>query len=216
MRKLLGIIAILALTLTIGSMTASAQTQITLGPSASGSIAFVGSGGNVTISLGTLLGLPANGTDSYVLVQNGTITLNSNLTISQANPITFAYNNGSGGTLIGDLQLVNFFQVNSLGLYNTTLVANLTNLGGTLVNCGTCSFSNPGAGIHDFTIVIQGSGVVTNLFNSNGTVWAHISTGEIVPTPETSTLALFGTGLLALGLLFWRRIGALGQSTAAI
>ncbi|MBZ5702636.1 MAG: PEP-CTERM sorting domain-containing protein [Acidobacteriia bacterium] len=227
MRKILVVVAGLLLALSLGSMAASAQTQVTLGPTASGSIDFVGSSGTVSINLGcvgltcsgTLNGLPANGTDSYTMVQTGSIILNSNGSVTQANPISFSYNNGTGGTLTGNLELVNFVQLpapaNGLGVFGTGLVANLTNLGGTLVNCSNCSFSNPGAGIASVLIDIQHGSSVAGLFSSNGVVFANVSAGEIVPTPESSTLLLFGTGLLAVGAILWRRNGAQLLATRA-
>ena len=213
MGKFFRVAAILVLALTIGSMTASAQTQISLGPTASGSIAFIGNSGNVTINLGTLNGLSAffpAGPDSYTIVQSGSITLASNGAITQANPLSFSYNNGVGGTLTGNLRLINFAQAGSLGLFNDNLVANLTNLGGTLAS----SFGSAASG--DITIRVQSGASVFNLFTSNGTVFANISTGEIVPTPESSTFVLFGTGLLAVGILLWRRTGAPSHQAAAI
>jgi hypothetical protein len=218
MRRLTSIAMLLALALTLGTVAANAQTQVTLGPSANGSISFVGSGGNVSINLGTggvLNGLSAllpAGPDYYTMTQSGSISLASNGNITQASPISFYYNNGSGGTLTGNLQLVNFLQAGSLGLFNDALLANLTGLGGTLAP----SFLSVGsAGIADITIVVQNGQSVNNLFSSNGTVLAHVSSGEIVPTPESSSVVLFGAGLLAIGLL-WRRFGRLQPQQVSV
>lgn len=221
MRKFIQVAAVLVLVLSVGSVAANAQTQITLGPTASGSIAFVGSGGNVTINLGacsggtcTLHGLSAllpPGPDGYTIIQSGAISLSSAGTISQASPISFSYSNGIGGTLTGSLQLVNFIQAGTLGLFNDNLVANLTNLGGTLAS----TFGSAASG--DITIVVQSGASVFSLFGTNGSVLAHVSSGEIIAaTPEASTLALFGAGLLSMGILLWRRKGVQTQQTVAI
>lgn len=218
MRRLTSIAMLLVLALTLGTVAANAQTQVTLGPSASGSISFVGSGGNVSINLGTsgvLTGLSAQipaGPDYYTMTQSGAISLASNGSISQTNPISFFYNNGTGGTLTGNLQLVSFAQAGTLGLFNDSLMANLTGLGGTLA---PQFFSVGPAGIASITIVVQNGQSVTNLFTSNGTVLAHVSTGAIVPTPESSSVVLFGAGLLAIGLL-WRRFGRLQPQQVSV
>jgi hypothetical protein len=227
MRKMLSVFGVLALVLTVGAMTASAQTQVSLGPTANGSIAFTGNSGNVSINLGscssgtcTLHGLstilpplPA-GPDSYTIVQTGAIGLASNGTVTQANPISFSYNSGTGLTLTGTLQLVNFIQVGASGLFNDNLLANLSNLGGNLASTFT-SQGGPNA-VTSITIVVQSGANVFNLFSTNGTAFAHISTGAIVPAPESSTLVLFGTGLLAVGFLLWRRNGIATQQTVAL
>jgi hypothetical protein len=213
MKKVAGILVVLAVALTLGSAVVNAQTQITLGPTASGSISFNGSGGNVSINLGTLVGgsaLLPPGSDGYTMVQSGAISLSSTGSIFQANPIAFSYSNGSGGTLTGSLELVNFAQLGSLGLFNDNLVANLANLGGTLAsNFGSTA-------VLDITVVVQNGANVWNLFSSNGTDWAHISSGEVVPTPETSTLVLFGAGLVAIGLLMLRRMGTQAHQVASL
>ena len=226
MRKMLGLFGGLALALTVCS-AANAQTQVSLGPTANGSIAFIGNSGNVNINLGscsagtcTLQGLSAilpplpAGPDSYTIVQTGAISLASNGSVTQANPISFSYNSGTGLTLTGTLQLVNFIQAGASGLFNDNLMANLSNLGGTLAP----SFISQGGlnAITQITIVVQSGANVFNLFSSNGTAYAHISTAAIVPTPESSTLVLFGTGLLAVGFLLWRRAGTPAQQTVAL
>jgi hypothetical protein len=226
MRKMLGLFGVLALALTVCS-AANAQTQVSLGPTANGSIAFIGNSGNVSINLGscsggtcTLQGLSAilpplpAGPDSYTIVQTGAISLASNGSVTQANPISFSYNSGTGLTLTGTLQLVNFIQAGASGLFNDNLMANLSNLGGTLASSFT-SQGGPNA-VTSITIVVQSGANVFNLFSSNGTAYAHISTAAIVPTPESSTLVLFGTGLLAVGFLLWRRAGTPAQQTVAL
>lgn len=113
----------------------------------------------------------------------------------------------ASGTLTGYFQLVNFTQAGSLGLVNDTLSANLTGLGGTLASSLGC------AAIQDVTIVLQGASVAA-LFSGNGTVLGHISSDEIVATPESSTLLVFGTGLLVVGTPLWRPMGNYNQQSA--
>jgi len=226
MRKMLGLFGVLALALTVCS-AANAQTQVSLGPTANGSIAFIGNSGNVSINLGscsggtcTLQGLSAilpplpAGPDSYTIVQTGGISLASNGSVTQANPISFSYNSGTGQTLTGSLQLVNFIQAGASGLFNDNLMANLSNLGGTLAS-SFISQGGPNA-VTSITIVVQSGANVFNLFSANGTAYGHISTAAIVPAPESSTLVLFGTGLLAVGFLLWRRGGTPAQQTVAL
>jgi len=214
MKRFFLTLAVLAVALTLGSMTASAQTQITLGPTAPGSVVFVGSSGTVSITLGTCSagtctapGSSASlgGTDSYTLVQTGPITLSSAGVVIQSNPISFSYGDGKGGTLTGNLQLVNFVQAGSLGNFNDNLVANLTNVGGTLASTFGSSAQN------DITIRITSGGSVVNLFSKNGTVAGLISSGEVFATPEPNTVFLFGVGLLALAAIIWRRGGLVRQ-----
>jgi len=82
MRKALAMFGVVGLALTLGSMAAHAQTQVSLGPTVNGSIAFIRNSRNVSINLGscsggtcTLQGLSAilpplpAGPDSYKIVE---------------------------------------------------------------------------------------------------------------------------------------------------
>ena len=129
---------------------ASAQDQITLNGTASGAITFTGAGSgtggsNLTMSLGSCgLGshcITGTATGTGSLASTGTYELSggplSLTSVSAGNwnvsgILNFAYFNGGTNLLSGTLNLLNFTQVGSLGLFNDTLTANLTGLTGSL------------------------------------------------------------------------------------
>jgi len=200
---------------------ASAQNQITLNGTASGAIVFTGAGSgtggsNLSMSLGSCsLGshcITGTATGTGGLSSTGTYELSggplSLTSVSAGNwnvsgILNFAYFNGGTNLLSGTLNLVNFTQVASLGVFNSTLTANLTGLSGLLAsNIGSSA-------VTDITIVIR-NGVNLAALGNGVNASATISSGEIFPTPEPGSMVLFGSGLVAAGSLLRRR----GKATA--
>jgi hypothetical protein len=84
------------------------------------------------------------------------------------------------------------------GTFNYTSDANLTGLSGTLAASWTA------AGIADFNLSFASTKNIESLLNENNTnhvSGVKIGSGTVDPTPEPSSILLFGTGLLALGAL---------------
>src|SRR5437868_10376133 len=150
MRK--SVIAALAVAVALLVGIANAQDQITLNGTASGAITFTGAGAgtggsNLTMSLGSCsLGahcITGTATGTGALGSTGTYELSGgplSLTSVSAGSwnvsgiLNFAYFNGGTNLLSGTLNLLNFTQVGSLGLFNDTLTANLTGLSGSLAS----------------------------------------------------------------------------------
>ena len=212
--------------LTLGSGIASAQTSIGLIGTSSGSITFTATGagtggsnlsmsivGSCFLSLSTCISGSASGAGAllpsgFFFISGGPLTLTSLSTRSwqvSGGTLTFAYNtmaNGSGTNLLrGTLDLVNMTQQGSpfaTAEFNTALVANLTGLTGTLSGV----FTAAGA-IANITIDISGPVDLSGL--STSATGNTIDHGSIRTTPEPGTLALVGSGLLALGGLLRRQ-----------
>ena len=199
---------------------ASAQDQITLNGTASGAITFTGAGSgsggsNLTMSLGSCtLGshcITGTATGTGSLSSTGSYELSGGpLSLTSVSPgswnvsgiLNFAYFNGGTNLLSGTLNLLNFTQVGSLGLFNDTLTANLTGLSGSLAS------SIGSSAITDITIVIR-NGVNLSGLGNGANASASISSGEIfLPTPEPGSMVLFGSGLVAVGSMLRRRVKA--------
>lgn len=202
--RTLRIVFLLLLTIACFVPISNAATdQISLGGTSSGSVVFNGTGGGnfniVTSGLSSLAlgqGIFGGAFGAYSITQTGAITGTflglvggaDTWTITQANPLKFVF----GSFLTGNLQLVSLIQSSSSGVFNEALVANLTNLGGSLAS----DFTSAG-GIASITIQFTSP---TNLAGIGvGTDAAAIATGNIQPTPEPGTMVLLGSGILGLG-----------------
>jgi len=142
-----------------------------------------------------------------------TSTGGGNFSVAQNgnNPIAFQFNSAAlmTGTnfLSGNLQLVSLQQTanTSTGSFNENLVANLTNLSGSLASL----FGPPGSGAIGRINIEFTSSVDLSLLGGLGqptTATAFVSASDITPTPEPSSIALLGSGLLALGGYLRRRL----------
>ncbi|MGH9472357.1 MAG: PEP-CTERM sorting domain-containing protein [Terriglobales bacterium] len=217
----MGITGMLGMLAFLGT-AAMAQSSITLDGGAGQHVVFSGQGSgtaNIGVSLGTCnmkgdCTLSGTGTGSGSLSSSGSFTLDSaansimltsnghgGYSASATAPIDFTLT-GSGhtGTLLtGTLNLLNFTQASgsSQGTFNTNLAANLSLTGGSLANVFTAN-----NGILNLNVSLPASFNVSTVVGTNMSLAATLSAsgaGGVSPTPEPSTLALMGVGLLALG-----------------
>jgi hypothetical protein len=207
-----GIMALLAYPASAG--TIDNQDQITLGGTASQKVfAFTGDGaGGFSLNLSGVRGsavgqgtLFSNGL--YSILQNGASIFSNSTCPASAPTCTFGltqvgnvmFNYGktytNGSLLSGFLQLMSITQTASTktGLFNESLVINLTNLSGTLASKFTT-----GGGIVQITLDFLTSTKLQSL-GLGKQAFAGLHTGSVNPTiPEPASLALIGGGLLAL------------------
>lgn len=222
MRRLMVVLAVLTLAVALGSMTASAQTGISLSTSSTSGITFMpaGSGdlsmlvavGGSAAGLGALLGT----TGFYSL----TAAIPVALTLGPSSPLVFAaytasstlnfdITSGMGGTgtdlLKGTLALVSFAQVFSTGMTNTSGLVDITITGGTLQ-----SFFLGNTGISQLTINLAGLGFLPSLSGPKGTTLKGGVLNALV-VPEPKSMLLWGSGLVLFGIMLRRRL--LAQSS---
>ena len=207
----LTIAAVVAIGLMIGPASAAAQSQITLGGSTT-SVIFQGTSSTSTLAVtlggcskagACTIGGQAFGTGSltsgpapYAITSTlGTITLTlvnaaaGLWDFAQSSKIGFGY--GPGGSLLtGTLQLVNLSQTPGFNL--AVANADLTVTGGSLASVLQ-------AGLIDVTIRFGCKTNLESMLGTNGHLNGKISSGELVPTPEPSSMLLLGSGLLAAG-----------------
>ncbi|MGH9477042.1 MAG: PEP-CTERM sorting domain-containing protein [Terriglobales bacterium] len=206
------------------SVAAAAQSSITLDGGAGQTVTFSGQGSGsqaVGVSLGSCsmnghCALTGSGSGSGALTSSGSFTLDSHAnsilltsngaggySASATAPIDFSLTgsaNGHTGTLLkGSLNLLNFTQAkgSSAGTFNTNLAANLNLTGGLLANLFTSS-----GGILNLNVNFPTTTNISGLVGTNLSLAATLSAngaGGISPTPEPSSLALMGVGLLVLG-----------------
>jgi hypothetical protein len=123
--------------------------------------------------------------------------------VSQTGNLLFEY--GTGGSLLsGNLQLLTFSQLagDNLGNFNTQATVNLTNLSGSLAPI----FSPLGGKLNFAVLFKQGTPNVATLLGTTNIIKAKVDHGAVHPTPEPSSIALFGSGLVAVGGFLRRRI----------
>jgi hypothetical protein len=227
MLKSVAVLAALGIVLVAGASTARAQAPINLDNSAY-SLVFTGEGSSSTIGF-TLggSGLCPNSASlcmanqgsldgHYDITGSPTITLTlSSLaagtwTVGQSAPLTFSFcsnidcKGASNVTyLTGELQLENIVQTPGakVGTFNYTSSDNLTDLSGTLAS----SFGS--SGVLGLNLQFSSNkNIETLLDNDKKISGVRIGSGTVDPTPEPSSMLLFGSGFLAFGAILRRRL----------
>lgn len=220
-RKLL--LAVTAVILLMVPMALAQVEIVSLGGTASDSFVFTGTGGGSwTLALVnpcpvgqcTATGQgPAFGTNGFYsfnttgVTITGTYNGSNDWTITQNQGIGFNIGSSAGGhnLLSGSLQLVSMDQTGKTGSFNDELVANLSNLTGTLAQYFTAA-----GGIYQFTVDLTTckNGTCLSGLGAGQTFKTDLgSSGEITSTPEPGTFVLLGAGLLGVGGYLRRRIG---------
>jgi hypothetical protein len=216
MRRLLLIFSVLTLAVTLGSMTASAQTGIDLSTSSTSGVTFTPTGGGDLSMAAAVFGSAAGlgsllGTTGFYTVSGAPVLLDLG---ANASPIFADYTasgtlnfeitsmpGGMGTVLLkGTLSLVDLAQVSSTGMANTSAVLNLVITGGTLQ-----TFYAGNTGIGQLTIKLAGLGFLPSLGGAAATKLGS-ATLDALPTPEPWSMLLFGTGLVLFGIILRRRL----------
>jgi hypothetical protein len=215
-RKLSVVLFILVLAVTFGSMNASAQTGIALSTSSTSGITFTPEcGKNLSLKTdvsGSAAGLGGLlGTFGFYAL-SGTpvvLTLGSSLSplfadYSASGTLNFEITSKPGGMgtdlLMGTLTMVDLVQIASSGVTNTSVGADMTITGGSLIG------DYPGkTGVSQLTINLAGLGFLPNLSASMATKLGG-ATLDALPTPEPWSMLLYGSGLLVIGFVLRRRI----------
>ena len=160
--------------------------------SSSGNFDITSTAGSITL---------ANTSTAGLYSVTSTAPINFNLTGSA---------NGQSGTLLtGSLNLVNFYQQpgptngsgSMVGSFNANMQANMTVTGGLLAS----AFSNAQA-VLQLNVQFTAPIAISTLEGTNGSLVAQLISSSITPTPEPSSLLLFGSGLLMLGGVLRRRM----------
>jgi hypothetical protein len=223
-KTLLALFVLIVLTTAV--RTATAQDEIALGGTSANSLTFTstGSGGwTLLFTPNPLDGPGATATGElgwsaisgyYAITQSGTIsgTLISSFggggtwNITQSAPLGFSICSarcGSAGStvlLTGNLQLVNLQQDGGAGVtnYSVTPTSDLLITGGTMASVV--------GGVGKNLILSLTLDLSKDLATYSGTSTGRVSSGEI--TSEPVSMALLGTGLVALGAFVRRRRAA--------
>jgi len=199
MQKLfIGTVVLLAMA--FGASTANAQTTVNFNTTSATGITFTsaGTGGLVTANVnatGSATSSLPTGDYTYTLV-GGPATLTpigagdytaSNTPIT----LTLAGTDVTGG-LTGTVGLIDLSQSGLGGIVNYNFLANVivTAASGTLGE-----FASAGSGTLNLALKLSSMTPIDDLTSAS----ASISSGSLTPSPEPSTMLLFGSGLLLLG-----------------
>jgi len=221
MRRLTsGFVVCAAILLLFGS-SAMAQTQVTIGPSSTGTATFTGSGcpaaSCLTVNLGTFTGV-ADLVIGGVSQTPGHYTLDiSSFTVTSGNggatftptsvpaTSTFSFTNGTDA-FSGTVNVTEIADDTHSPRFVATLT--ITSCSGTGDFC-TSLWPKPSVVSMDFTITLGSNPVLGSLWNNTATTTSgKVSSGEVLPAPEPVSMLLFGSGLLAVGAALRRRKGS--------
>ena len=111
-------------------------------------------------------------------------------------PVDDVRADGTITMLSGTLDLLSFVQSpgSKGGLFNYTGNANLTISGGSLASAFTSS-----NGILDLTIFFRSATNIESLLGNSGRIGSQISSGNVLPAPEPSSILMLGSGLMLAG-----------------
>lgn len=221
MRRLMVVLAVLTLAVALGSMTASAQTGISLSTSSTSGITFAPAGsGDLSMLVavdGSAAGLGALlGTTGFYSLTAAPVALMLGPSLSPvfaaytaSSTLNFDITSGMGGSgtdlLKGTLSLLSFAQAFSTGVTNTSGLVDITITGGTLQ-----SFFSGNNGVSQLTIELAGLGFLPNLSGPMATTLEG-GTLDALATPEPRSMLLYGSGLVLFGIMLRRRL--LAQSS---
>jgi hypothetical protein len=221
MRRLWVVLSVLTLGVMFGSMTASAQTGIALSTSSTSGITFMPTGGGDLSMAAGLFGSAAGlggllGTTGYYSLSGAPIALTIGPSLSPvfadytaSGTLNFEITSMPGGLgtvlLQGTLTLVDLAQSFSTGMTNTSGVADMTIVSGSLKG------DYPGStGISVLTINLAGLGFLPSLSGPRSTKLGG-ATLDALPTPEPWSMLLYGSGLVLIGFVLRRRLGSVGM-----